>query len=126
MVFKGITKIFLLTNEQQYETIGNFWDELSAIYGMENLQGLGYNWQGNTMAYAIGLKNGVIPNANAEVLLPDDGWSVYKGRTDDLKAIYDEIYKDGRLQFEIETFTENGDCEILFVRAPKTQTTHQK
>ena len=119
MVFKGISKIFSLTNEEQYDTIGAFWDELSAMYGLENLQGLGYNWQGDAMAYAIGLKKGVIPNHNAEILLPDGGWSVVKGKTDDLKAIYDEIYKDGRLLFEIETFTEDGGCEIHYYRPSK-------
>ena len=118
MVFKGISKNFLLTDEQQYDTIGAFWDELSEIYGLENLQGLGYCWQGNQISYAIGLKKGDIPNQNVCVELPDEGWISVKGKTENLKAIYDEIYKQGRLQFEIETFSENGDCEILYYRAP--------
>ena len=122
MEFYGISKIFVLTNEQQYQTIGEFWDELSAIYGLENLQGLGYNWQGDKMSYAIGLKEGKIGGGNANITLPDDGWMSVKGKTDDLKALYDEIYKGGRLQFEIETFYENGNCEILYHRAPNQKT----
>ena len=39
-----------------------------------------------------------------------------KGKTDNLKQIYDKIYKDGILQYEIETFDENGNCEIRYYR----------
>ena len=42
MLFKGIGRTFSTENDQQYETIGAFWDELAAKYGRENLQGLGY------------------------------------------------------------------------------------
>jgi hypothetical protein len=42
MVFSGISRVFDLTDEQQYETIGQFWDEMAALYGLENLRGLGY------------------------------------------------------------------------------------
>ena len=42
MIFKGIGKTFSIVDRQQYQTIGAFWDELSAQYGLENLQGLGY------------------------------------------------------------------------------------
>ena len=34
MVFKGIGRTFSTENEQQYETIGAFWDSLSAEYGL--------------------------------------------------------------------------------------------
>ena len=60
MVFIGITKVFSLKDENQYETIGNFWDETAKLYGMENLQGLGYKWKDGKIFYAIGLKNGII------------------------------------------------------------------
>ena len=33
--------------------------------------------------------------------------------------IYSRIYEDGSLTDEIETFTETGDCEILYCRARK-------
>ncbi len=116
MVFKGISKEFSLLNEQQYETIGQFWDEMALLYGLENLQGLGYNWKDNRISYAIGLKGSDIKGYNVNVDLPDDGWVKVEGKTDYLKQMYDEIYKDGVLQFEIETFYENGNCEIRYYR----------
>ena len=116
MIFKGISKIFSLKNEDQYNTIGAFWDEMAEKYGLESLRGLGYNWQGATMSYAIGLKSGDIENYNAVIELPDNDWISADGRTDNLKAIYDEIYESGRLTYEIETFFENGDCHIEYYR----------
>ena len=116
MVFYGISKEFELTNEEQYETIGLFWDEMSAIYGIENLQGLGYNWQNNKISYAIGLKKGIINNYNASVILPDKNWITVEDKTENLKQIYDVIYKDGPLKYEIETFYCNGKCVIKYYR----------
>ena len=116
MIFVGITKDFCLTNEQQYDTIGRFWDEMTMLYGLENLQGLGYRWADNRICYAIGLKNGCIEGYNLQITLPDQGWMIVKGKTDRLKQLYDEIYKDGSLQYEIETFDENGNCEIRYYR----------
>lgn len=117
MVFKGISKVFSLSDEQQYETIGRLWDEMAMRYGLKNLQGLGYNWKDDTMSYAIGLKSGCIEGYNVRIALPDYGWASIKGKTDNLKQLYDDIYRDGALQFEIETFDENGNCEILYYRA---------
>lgn len=74
MLFKGISKKFSLTNEDQYNTIGKFWDDMAVIYGLENLQGLGYLWKDNFIFYAIGLKNGVIKDYNIQLELPDDDW----------------------------------------------------
>ena len=116
MTFTGITKDFSLLDEDQYNTIGAFWDELSAIYGLENLHGLGYKWKNGKISYAIGLKAGVIDNANFSATLPDDGWCTVEGETDNLKGIYDEIYKDGALKLEIESFTEDGKCLIMYLR----------
>lgn len=116
MTFKGISKTFCLKNEEQYNTIGAFWDELAAVYGLENLQGLGYHWKGCTMEYAIGLKKGEIKGGNVSISLPDNGWKTASGKTDFLKELYDEIYKDGPLTYEIESFFENGDCEIKYYR----------
>ena len=117
MIFCGITKVFCLTNEQQYDTIGLFWDELANLYGLENLQGLGYKWENNNISYAIGLKNSCIEGFNLRMELPDKGWLIAKGKTANLKQIYDGIYKDGILQYEIETFDEDGNCEIKYCRA---------
>ena len=116
MKFIGVSKEFSLIGEDQYNTIGAFWDEMAELYGLENLHGLGYNWNGSTMSYAIGLKNGIIENYNVCIDLPDTNWIVVNGKTDDLKIIYDEIYKSGPLQYEIETFDLNGNCKIELIR----------
>ena len=119
MIFCGMAKDFSLTNEQQYDTIGQFWEEMAKLYGLENLHGLGYHWENNKISYAIGLKQGCINGCNLRMELPDHGWATAKGKTDNLKQIYDEIYKDGILQYEIETFDENGNCEIRYFRPAK-------
>lgn len=116
MVFKGISRVFKLTNEQQYKTICQFWDEMALIYGLENLRGLGYKWENDEISYAIGLKNGDIEGYNFSISLPDDGWVTARGKTERLKELYDEIYKNGRLAYEIETFFEDGRCEVSYYR----------
>ena len=116
MIFKGIAKEFSLLNNDQYNTIGNFWDTMSLLYGLENLQGLEYKWEGNTIFYAIGLKNEDIQEYNLSIELPDSGWITVEGETDHLKEIYEEIYKEGQLKYEIETFDENGKCQIKYYR----------
>ena len=93
MIFNGISRVFKLTSEEQYETIGRFWDEMSLIYGLENLRGLGYKWENDEIYYAIGLKNGDVEGYNLVIDLPDDGWITAIGETDRLKELYDEIYK---------------------------------
>ena len=116
MIFRGIKRTFSLLGEDQYNTIGEFWDEMSVVYGLENLRGLGYNWHGTTMEYAIGLKNGDIKDYNFSIDLPDSGWTVAEGETDNLKQMYDEIYKSGALDYEIESFSESGKCRIEYYR----------
>ena len=116
MLFKGISKEFSLKNEDQYNTIGAFWDEMALLYGLENLQGLGYKWSGGKIFYAIGLKVADIDNYNLCVELPDTNWTVVTGRTENLKEIYNEIYKQGPLKYEIETFMENGECQIKYYK----------
>ena len=116
MIFVGVSKNFSLKNEDQYNTIGAFWDEMSLIYGMENLQGLGYKWENEMIYYAIGLKNGEIKNHNFSIELPDTGWITVNGDTDNLKDIYDNIYLSGPLKYEIETFNNDGTCKIKYYR----------
>lgn len=116
MIFRGISRTFSTVGEKQYETIGAFWDEMSDIYGLENLRGLGYNWTADTIEYVIGLKQGDINGFNCTVKLPDTGWVCVKGKTDELSLIYQKIYADGVLKYEIETFTDDGRCEILYFR----------
>lgn len=43
MLFTGISKEFSLLNEDQYNTIGDFRDEMAQIYGLENLRALAIN-----------------------------------------------------------------------------------
>lgn len=123
MVFKGYSRVFSTVNDMQYEAIGAFWDELSEKYGRENLRGLGFNWSGNTIEYVIGAKDGetdsrYTPNGAqyTEVELPDSGWITYQGAADKLSELYSEIYKDGALTYEIETFSDSGFCEIMIYR----------
>ena len=89
---------------------------MSALYGLENLRGLGYRWTKDKIFYAIGLKVGEISGCNFRMELPDDGWGIVEGETDHLKEVYDEIYKEGPLTYEIEAFSEDGTCQIMFYR----------
>ena len=116
MIFKGISREFSLKNEDQYNTIGDFWDEMSSLYGLCNLVGLGYKWESGKIFYAIGKKIGEIDNANLCIELPDTNWTVVDGETERLREIYDEIYKFGKLTYELETFDENGRCQIKYYR----------
>ncbi len=116
MKFKGISRIFTTVGEKQYETIGAFWDEMAGIYGREKLRGLGYNWTETSIEYVIGLTDGDIEGSNMDVILPDDGWECVSGRTEKLAEIYDVIYKNGPLTYEIEMFDDDGNCKIMFYR----------
>ena len=116
MQFLGISKEFSLRGEAQYDTIGAFWDEMAEKYGLESLLGLGYKWENGKIFYAIGLKSGIIDGADFCLELPDRGWTAVVGKTDELKEIYQEIYKSGRLKYEIEEFYENGSCKIRYIR----------
>ena len=116
MLFTGIGRTFSTENDHQFETIGAFWDELAAKYGRENLQGLGYGWTERSIEYVIGLTGGEIGGADRAVELPDTGWVMVRGKTADLGEIYERIYQEGRLKYEIERFTDSGDCEIMYYR----------
>lgn len=126
-IFRGAAVKFSTEGESQYEEIGKFWDFFSEIYGLENLMGLGYNWNSSYIEYAIGLKNGDSPDmelikreyGNAickEILLPKEGWQDFSGHRDRLSDLYKEIYDDGSLLFETEEFFENGSCRISVCR----------
>lgn len=117
MLFQGIRKTFSTIGECQYETIGAFWNQLAAVYGIDRLRGLGYGWTDTSIEYIIGLKDGVIEGCDCAVELPDTGWEIARGKTEDLSRIYDEIYSISRLLYEIETFTADGNCEIAYIRA---------
>ena len=116
MIFTGISRTFSTKNGEQYITIGSFWDEMSALYGRENLRGLGYNWTEDTIEYVIGLRDGVISGADCNVRLPDSGWKYVSGKTEDLGNMYTDIYCDGALTFEIEMFGDDGSCTVAYCR----------
>ena len=104
MLFIGISKQFSLVNEDQYNTISAFWDEMALLYGLENLQGLGYNWKGNTMEYAIGLKNGDIKDYNLTINLPDNNWIIAKGNKLKEKAHICELFLHCVMKLFISNF----------------------
>lgn len=123
MIFKGYSRIFSTENGRQFETIGAFWDEVAAVFGREQIRGLGCNWTRSTIEYVIGLKSNGDMNAGApisgtwrEIPLPDTGWQRYQGTADTLDVLYGEIYKGGSLTYEIETFNEDGTCLIAVTR----------
>lgn len=116
MKFIGISKVFSTIDNQQFETIGAFWDELSKKYGRSKLRGLGYNWTKDSIEYVIGLKEGEIEHANCSVTLPDEGWLTVQGKTSNLGKLYEKIYLNGVLQYEIETFSDHDECEIKYYR----------
>lgn len=115
MKFIGIRRVFSTKNEQQYQTIGLFWDEMSKLYGRDNLMGLGCNWGSDSIEYIIALKNGEIAEANFEIDLPDE-WTEVCGRTEELSLLYAKIYEDGPLLYEIEEFNDSGECRIRYCR----------
>lgn len=115
MKFIGIRRVFSTQNEEQYSTIGAFWDEMSKVYGKENLMGLGCNWTADSIEYVMALKQGIIPDSDYEIDLPDE-WVVVCGKTEQLNILYDEIYKDGSLLYEIEEFDNDGNCKIRYCR----------
>lgn len=115
MRFVGIKRVFSTQNEEQYISIGAFWDEMSDIYGRENLMGLGCNWGKDSIEYVIALKEGEISGANFVIDLPDI-WKEVSGKTEKLNIIYDEIYKEGSLLYEIEEFDDDGNCNIRYCR----------
>lgn len=115
MKFVGIRRVFSTENENQYISIGAFWDEMSNVYGRENLMGLGCNWTRDSIEYVMALKDGVIAFADYEILLPDE-WGLVSGKTENLGDIYNEIYKEGPLLYEIEEFDNKGNCKIRYYR----------
>lgn len=128
-IFRGAALRFSTEGDGQYEEIGRFWDFCAGIYGLENLRGLGYNWNSSYIEYAMGLKNGDSPGmelikkeyGNAvykEILLPGEGWQDFQGHRDRLSDLYKEIYEDGPLLFETEEFNENGTCRVSVCRNP--------
>ena len=107
MRFCGISRTFSTENEIQYENIGQYWDDFASLYGREAIKGLGFNWAEHSIEYVLG----TIDHA-----LPDSGWKAYAGQTEDLSDMYGEIYQEGPLKYEIESFFEDGSCSLEIYR----------
>ncbi len=128
MVFKGISKRFSTEDNRQYNEIGDYWDYFAVKYGRENLFGLGLNWENDSIEYVIGQCEGRMeynletvrkkyPDAvYKEIVLPDTGWTVYYGQTEKLSELYERIYREGVLLYEIEAFYDDGSCLVKIIR----------
>ena len=124
MIFTGYSQTFSTRDQQQFQTIGAFWDSMSALYGREKLRGLGYNWTADSIEYVIGLKSNEKMDLNKNeaqlawktIQLPDSGWKRYRGKTNELGALYAKIYEEGNLTYEIEEFCNDGSCTVAITR----------
>ncbi len=130
MNFKGYAMTFSTVGEKQYENIGRIWDYLSDAYGRENIKGLGFCWTDTSIDYCFAFKDDISeeeyesrlelinpqlkkPFRFISVELPDDSWVTVKGETDKLSELYGDVYSKGSLDYEIETFNDDGTCEIM-------------
>jgi hypothetical protein len=127
MVIRGVQVRFDCKNGEQFEAIGRFWDRMHVFCPGENLLGVGFGWKNDTLCYLIGTENGVpaaaekikevFPQAEAaEIILPDTGWKTYFATADTLDVLYEEIYRDGPLTYEIERFDADDNAEVLIYR----------
>ncbi|MDD3192636.1 MAG: hypothetical protein PHE47_02085 [Oscillospiraceae bacterium] len=131
MTANGVLLRFSCQNGEQYDNIGAFWDYMAGFYPIETLSGIGFGWKDDSLSYLIGWVDqeplslpetlqADYPQAQAaRIDLPDSGWLTYDCRTDGLDEAYDQIYRDGPLDYEIERFDGSGNCRLLVFRAPK-------
>lgn len=130
MIFKGYVMTFSTVGEKQYETIGKIWDLMSNLYGISNIRGLGYGWTDSSITYCFGFKEELSDDVYLERLetvnelsqkpfrfnkieIPDSDWKEFNGTVNTIPEVYDEVYKDGNLDFEIETFDEEGNFKTV-------------
>ena len=127
MNFNGIKIRFDCKKNEQYKTIGDFWDFMHTEYPNHSFKGVGCNWLNDSFDYIIGdfatldfgmdnIKNRYPTADYVEITLPEKGWQIYHGKFEKLSELYDEIYKSGVLDYEIEEFFPNGDCKISICR----------
>lgn len=124
MIFRGVGRRFSTRDDGQYEEIGAFWDAMAEKYGREKLCGLGWDWTDDSMLYAIGTLDAperfrFSGMETMEVLLPENGWQRWKGKTEHLDELYRQIYAGGPLTYEIERFAEDGTCTVDIYREQK-------
>ena len=129
MIFKGVSRVFPLKDNEMYKGISEFWETMERYFYLDKLIGLGLNWTEDSMEYIIGFTDNsmrkkdterikkIYPDAEYKVvLLPKRGWREYKGNTADIQNMYDAIWKDGNLTYELETFTDDGKCTLRINR----------
>lgn len=128
MVFKGIEIRFSCRNSEQYQSIGQFWNFMREQNYGNAIKGLGYNWKDDSLCYVIGdYKQSIQFDINSihlkyptaayvEIDLPDNGWQVYFCQLSNLGLLYEQIYKDGVLDYEIEEIDSDGNCQISILR----------
>ncbi|MCL2197625.1 MAG: hypothetical protein FWB80_01760 [Defluviitaleaceae bacterium] len=127
MCFKGIKIRFDCKDSEQYRNIGDFWNYMRTEYPNHSLKGVGCNWNDDSFDYIIGdfatldfcmdkIKKRYLTADYYEITLPDSGWQIYHGKTENLSELYNEIYKNGVLDYEVEEFFSNGDCKISIYR----------
>ena len=129
MKMQGIAARFDCAHGEQYDHIVAFWEQMRALCPEQVLFGVGYGWENDSLGYLIGTPEGVpeyalegvrkiLPQAAfSEITLPDDNWKTYTGTADTLDKLYEEIYRDGPLDFEIEQFDDAGNAVIQIHRA---------
>ena len=123
-IFYGTERRFKVDeNYSQMKHIGKFIGQMRKKYPDVPFKALGYELDGDTMAYSLGMLN-VRPDINekiTEVKLPDGGWEDFSCPFNDkgIQGLYDRIWADGALDYEIETI--DGDVfEVSVHRAPST------
>ena len=131
MKFTGVLRNFDCSNNKQFTDIGEFWDFMSKIVNKNELKGLGFNWKNNHLDYIIGdLKDkcdypmdlilNTYPNSKiVTVDLPNNGWEIHEGKIKDIKSIYEKIYEDGQLDYEIEEIDTKGNFKVSILRLEK-------
>ncbi|MBP3704146.1 MAG: hypothetical protein J6I98_01310 [Clostridia bacterium] len=128
MTVRGVQLRVSCKNGEQYDVLGAFWDEVRKYHPKMLLVGIGHSWENDTFCYLIGKEGGLpektvekvcerFPEADSVRLkVPDGHWDVYRGRLEWLDEMYEEIYKDGPLIYEMERIHENGAITIFIRR----------
>lgn len=124
MFVAGWMKRFPCGHGEQFELIGQFWDEMRRRLPDAELCGVGYGWENDTLCYLIGRLN-ASPERHAEVAdakyltlaLPEDGWETWKCGVDALGETYAAIYAVSRLDYEIEFI--GPECTLMIHRVTR-------
>jgi len=132
LTFIGIGKKFSIIGEDQYNTIGRFWDLMSDFTNKDDLIGFGCNWTKTDMEYYIGFIHdidyrNILNNLNFKMKnlkikkfnLDTKDWILYKGKTKNINKMYDFIWTDKVVTSELEFFTNNGNCYLLINKNDK-------